>query len=127
MADLLVRNDFDLTTGDWAWQEGMIVDIFPDGQLGPGLQQHPRFWIVRLPPHSKDDLAYLLEMQLGPEVDDPDLGTHRPPMGRRKDKFDQLKLTGNVRKDLNADREITIEATLAEIQNFITHQWPDES
>ena len=121
MADVLIMNQDNTGDHPFTYKQGMVVDVFPDGQLGPGTDQHPKFWVVRLPGLAVDDLkALLLTMPLGPEVQDPVEGAVRRPAGRRKDKFDRLKLPGGVRNQLDANREITLNVTLQQVANYLT-------
>lgn len=104
----------------FTYKTGMVVDIFEDGKLGPGTQQHPKFVIVRVPGVTKDELSFLLEGPLGAEQDDGTGNMVRPVVSRRRDKLDRAKLPGTIRDQLDANREITLNVTAAQIQNYVT-------
>ena len=63
MADMLVMmpSHTPHEDGPGAWKAGMCVDVYPDGQLGPGLEQHPKFFVVRITGCSVDDAREFLE------------------------------------------------------------------
>lgn len=127
MADILVMNQ-DNGADPWHWKTGMVVDVFPDGKLGPGTQQHPAFWIIRAPNISVEEvreILMLLEQQLGPEEVDPIIGVYRPPVGRRRDAFDTVKIPQSILNQLNANREYTTVADATQVANWITRKWPD--
>lgn len=63
MADMLIMHPELVSAvppGPSRWEALMPVDVFPDGQLGPGTQQHPSFIIIRVPGVSVEDLYDLL-------------------------------------------------------------------
>lgn len=127
MADVLVMNQNN-GADPFHWKKGMVVDVLPDGQLGPGLQQHPRFWIIRLPNCTVGELQFLLEPQFGPqEVVGPQADQVRFPKGKRKDGFDDLKIPQAVLNALAADREFTSAGDITDVMNWITRLWPDDA
>lgn len=103
MADVLVMHPDaeDRNPGHpGTWEPGMIVDVFPDGQLGPGTQQHPRFIIVRIPGVPVGDVEDLLAI-----VYDTD-GTTL--LKKRDYKLSYQTLSGPVMATIRGDREITV-------------------
>jgi hypothetical protein len=129
MADFLLMNQ---TVGSdpWHYKLGMVVDVFEDGRLGPGNEQHPAFWIIRAPNITVEegkDLLELLREQEGPEELDPiGGGLIRPKIGRRRDAFDTVKIPQAILNQLEADREYTTAVNAAQVTSWITRFWPDE-
>jgi hypothetical protein len=122
MADLLVMNQ-DNGPDPMQYKVGMVVDVFPSGKLNPGVDQHPRFWVVRLPNVTEAEARQLLDMQLSTLVLQNGMPT---TIGRRKDAFDAVKIPAAILNQLTANREITFTQTWAQIQAFITRKWPDQ-
>jgi hypothetical protein len=120
MADVLMMGVDNSGSHPFTYKQGMVVDIYPDGQLGPGTQQHPSFVIVRVPGVTKDELQFLLEGPLGAEEDDGFGGTTRNVVSRRRDKLDKVKLPAPIRSQLDTEREITLNVTAAQIQAYVT-------
>ena len=121
MADILVMNQ-DNGADIFPFLQGMVVDVFPDGKLGPGTDQHPKFWVIRAPNITVDevrDLLGLLDFQYT-------LGT-TTVIGQRKDAFDTAKIPQPVLNQLNANREYTTAADALQVTNWITRKWPDQA
>lgn len=88
-----------------AWEEGMIVDVFPDGQLGPGVNQHPKFIVIRIPGLSEDDARELLEDIQGA----PDEDGNTTMIKRRVKKLDFSVIPNpGQAEDIAATRECTV-------------------
>lgn len=103
MAEILVLRDNVVPTNPehpGAWEAGMIVDIYPDGQLGPGSQQHPKFFVIRIPGISQDDAIEFINDIVDPQGN----------MIKRRSKkldFNTIPQPG-ARDDIDNDRDTTI-------------------
>jgi hypothetical protein len=106
MADVLVLGPWvaglEKGTGPGKWLALMPVDVFEDGQLGPGSQQHPSFFVVRIPGVPKADVEDLLAMV---EVGD-------TLIKRRDYSVDWGTLSNPIRRQIEDDREITVDESL---------------
>lgn len=111
MADMLMMHPEFIPTvpeGPGRWEALMPIDIFPDGQLGPGTQQHPRFIILRVPGVSVEDLRDLVA-----DVRDGNYAMTQ----RRLYKGDWNTLSTPIQNQILANREYTI--TEAQLRSFL--------
>lgn len=102
MADMLVMvpEHVPHKDGPDAWKSGMVVDIFPDGRLGPATDQHPRFFIIRIPGASVEDVYDLLEPEIHP--------VSREQLHHKAMYFDFDSVPNPFRDAIDTDREITM-------------------
>lgn len=116
MADLLVLRP-EVVPHDpddpGAWLAGMPVDVFPDGQLGPGTQQHQNFFIVRIPGVPVEDVRDLLDAIHGAANEFGEL----PLLKKRKWSFDFDTAPQAILDTISTEREITVTET--EFRNFL--------
>lgn len=89
-------------TDPGAYLTGMVVDVFEDGQIGPGNEQHPRFVVIRMPGVPKADVLDLIEA-----VQDADLNMIK----KRGQRVDWSIVPQPRMNDLNNDRETTVTET----------------
>lgn len=129
MAELLVMmpNVVPHKDGPGAWKAGMPVDVFPDGQLGPGLQQHPKFFIVRIPGATEDECREFLEdvseesqayMGIDPETGDPIMEPRHNMIHRRKSTLDFDNIPQPHRGKIDTERELTV-ANIAALRAWL--------
>ena len=108
MADLLILlPDIDVANPGHpgAWEPGMVVDVFPDGQLGPGSEQHPRFFVVRVPDATVEGLTDLVEAV---EEDDIVIIGQKNLVKRRANKMGFAGLNPPTMTAITVDRDITV-------------------
>lgn len=115
MADLIVMRPSFVPTvpeGPGRWEPGMIVDVFPDGQLGPGTQQHPRFFIVRIPGVPESDVRDLIAVLM--DESDP---ANPILLKKREWTLDTANVPGPILTQIENDREITV--TESQFRSFV--------
>lgn len=112
MADVLIMHPDYVhhnPTHPAAYASGMVVDVFPDGQLGPGTQQHPRFIIIRIPGASKEEVKDLIEEYRDLVTDD--------LIMRRRQKVNWATVPNNTMRQIERDREFTL--TAAQLRQYM--------
>jgi len=95
------------------WEALMPVDVFPDGQLGPGTQQHPKFFIVRIPGVDPDLLRDVIDAIMDYDVV---TGDHIL-VKRRQYQFDFNRLSTPIQNQILTNREI--EVTESQFRSFL--------
>ena len=114
--DLLVMHPDAVDTSNGhpgGWTAGMVVDAFeaPDPRfpLGPGVDQHPRFIVVRIEdPITKADVEDLLQVLEDSAAEpDPETGS-RPMKKKRVGYLDYSALNPPTMAAIRATRDVTI-------------------
>lgn len=92
-----------------AYVSGMAVDVFEDGRIGPGNEQHPRFIVIRIPGVPVEDVLDVIE-----EMED----QSREMIKRRRQKLVWTRLPRKIMRRIRRDREIKL--TMSQLRAFLT-------
>jgi hypothetical protein len=103
------------------WEPGMIVEVFEDGMVGPGNEQHPRFWVMRLPNITVAEAVDLWQALY--DTTDPE----NPVLTRRRGKrvvFASLPQPMQNQINNDNDRDVTSAATYEQLLGWIEDLGP---